>query len=73
MTALSFRIDLYSGFALDAAAKAFAEFASIALRSDAERYYVELSSKGDVDERRLADEFANYALGATIERRGPDD
>jgi hypothetical protein len=70
---LGFRRDLYSGFAVDAAAKAFAELAEIERAETPDRFELRITAKAGHDERLLADELANYALGATIERRGPDD
>ncbi len=73
MTELRFHAELYSGFAIDAAVKIYADFAACELEKTAEEYVVRLTAKGDYDEQAIADELANYALGATIEeRRGPD-
>jgi hypothetical protein len=69
---LAFRRDLYSGFAVDEAAKAFADFCTIEREEEAERWILKLTATGDTDEELLSNELSNYALGATIERRGPE-
>lgn len=70
MTELRFPADLYSGAAVDAALKAYAEHARAELEKTPDAWVVRVEALGDVDERLLADELANFALGATIERRG---
>jgi hypothetical protein len=72
VTSLAFRHDLYSGFAVDAAAKAFAEFASIERVEEPDRFVLKITATGEVDEATLCGEIGNYALGATVERRGPE-
>ena len=67
MTELVFSTGLYSGFAVDAAVKAFSAHADFELEKRDEAYVVRLTSKGDFDEATIADELGNYALGATIE------
>jgi hypothetical protein len=68
---LSFRADLYSGFAIDAAAKVYADFAHCELERTADAFVVRLTGTGAHDEQTIADELSNYALGATIEERKP--
>jgi hypothetical protein len=73
MKELRFHADLYSGFAVDAAVETYADFASVELERAAGEYIVRLTAKGDHDEQQIADELANFALGATIEeRRSPE-
>ena len=71
MIELRFRSDLYSGYAIDAAAKVYAEFARCELEQSAEAWIVRLTGSGAHDEQIIADELANYALGATIEEKKP--
>jgi hypothetical protein len=68
---LRFRADLYSGFAIDAAAKVYADFARCELEQTADAWVVRLTGTGAHDEQTVADELANYALGATIEEKKP--
>jgi hypothetical protein len=73
MKELRFDADLYSGFAIDGALEIYAEFANFERELSAGQYVVRLTAKADHDEQQIADELANYALGATIEeRRRPD-
>lgn len=74
MIELRFNPDLYSGFAIDEATKIYADFAEFELEQELDAYIVRISSE-EHDEQLLADEFSNFALGATIERRdaGPTD
>ncbi len=65
----SYSTDLYSGFAIDSAVKVYSEYASFELDKTPEAYKVRITRTGDFDESMIADEFANYALGATIEAR----
>jgi hypothetical protein len=70
---LRFHEELYDGFAIDEAVKAFAGFATTELSRDGGAYVVkvtagpEATSQG-IDERALCAELCNYALGLTIER-----
>ncbi|MEB2312608.1 MAG: HxsD-like protein [Sorangiineae bacterium] len=68
MTELRFRADLYSGFAVDAAVKVYADYAKFELEQKDGVYFVKLTSTGDADEAMIAEEFSNYALGTTIEQ-----
>lgn len=75
MIELRFHRELYDGFAIDEAVKAFAELASSELADDDRTWVVRMSAlpaaaAEGIDEPTLADELANYALGLTIERRG---
>jgi hypothetical protein len=71
---LYFHQELYDGFAVDEAVKAYAAFAAAELERKENGYVVRLTAlpavlDGGVDEQELAHELANYALGKTIERR----
>jgi hypothetical protein len=66
---LRFAADLYSGFAIDVAAKTYADFARCELEQTPDAWVVRLTGSGTHDEQMIADELANYALGATIEER----
>lgn len=70
MIELRFPTDLYSGEAIDKALKVYAEHARAELEETPDAVVVRLHALGDVSEVLVADELANYALGATIERRG---
>jgi len=70
---LRFHEELYDGFAVDEAVKAFAEFATAELSRDGGAYVVRVTAgpkalEEGIDERVLSNELANYALGTTIER-----
>jgi hypothetical protein len=70
---LRFHHELYDGFAVDEAAKVYGPYASMELVREPEGYVVRLSASADaaaagIDERTLAAELANYALGLTVER-----
>jgi hypothetical protein len=69
VTELVFNADLYSGFAVDEAVKAYSGHATMELEERPDAYVVRVTSKGDFDEATIADELGNYALGATIEAR----
>jgi len=65
---LRFHHELYDGFAIDEAMKAFGEVARFETAKEAQGYVVKVSADGD-DEEIIALELANYALGKTIEKR----
>jgi hypothetical protein len=69
---LRFHEELYDGFAIDEAVKLYEPYAAFTLAREAGGYAVKLESKpgddGGADEALIAAEFANYALGKTIER-----
>jgi hypothetical protein len=69
MIELRFPEDLYSGEAIDAAVKVYAEWAACELERDSGSFAVRLTAKPGVPEARVADELANYALGLTIEQQ----
>jgi hypothetical protein len=72
---LSFHQELYDGFAIDEAAKVYGPYATMELVREPERYVIRLTATPEtaaagIDERTLAAELANYALGLTVERQG---
>jgi hypothetical protein len=69
MIELRFSADLYDDAALAAAARAYSKVATCAVESGPDYYRVSLTATGRVPEARIADEFGNYALGATVEGR----
>lgn len=79
MIELRFNEELYDGFAVDEAVKAYADFMSAELTREARDYLVRLTiSPGaladGLDEDTIAAELANFALGKTIERnRRPEE
>jgi hypothetical protein len=70
---LRFLEELYDGFAVDEAAKAYAEYADVeAERSDG-AFVLRVTARQlaldeGIDEATLSAELANHALGATIDR-----
>lgn len=73
MTELRFHEELYDGFAIDEAVKAYAEYATAELAREGAAYVVRitalpLATDDGIDEATLAAELGNYALGLTIER-----
>jgi hypothetical protein len=76
---LRFHEELYDGFAVDEAVKAYADFMSAELSREEQGYLVRVTVSPNaiadgLDEDTIAAELANYALGKTIERsRQPED
>ncbi|MBX3125823.1 MAG: HxsD-like protein [Polyangiaceae bacterium] len=70
MTELRFAKDLYSGEAIDAAVKAYAEVCSATLSATDDYWCVVITEPVGVSEALIASELGNYALGLTIEDRG---
>lgn len=73
MIELRFHHELYDGFAVDEAAKVFADFAECDLEDDTQGYIVRLKARPaaleqGIDERMIGAELMNYALGKTIEK-----
>lgn len=78
MIEVRFHGELYDGFAVDEAAKLYAPFGAFELSRDGAAFVVRVTAGPEsleqgIDERTLAAELANYALGKTIERRGGGD
>jgi hypothetical protein len=69
MIEIDYSSDLYSGTAIDSAVQVYADYASFELDKTNEAYRVRITATGEFDEHTIADEFSNYALGATIEER----
>jgi hypothetical protein len=72
VTELHFDSSLYSGNAIDAATKVYAEYARFERELVGGAFVVRFEATGDFDEAAIADELMNYALGATIEARQED-
>ena len=73
MIELRFHQELYDGFAVDEAAKVYGPYGAVELVRESDAYVVRVTVTPDtsgIDERTLAAELANYALGATIEKQG---
>ena len=68
MTEVVFNKDLYDGFALDEATKIYGRFGTFELSEEGSRWVVRVTAHNPAREDRLTAEFANHALGATIER-----
>ena len=78
MIELRFHHELYDGFAVDEAAKVYAEFAACELEDDTQGYIVRLTAlpaalEQGIDERTIGAELMNYALGKTIEKSVASD
>ena len=68
MIELRFHHELYDGFAVDEAAKIYGPYATMELVREPEGFIVRLTGTTDIDERTIAAELGNYALGLTIEK-----
>lgn len=73
MIELRFHHEFYDGFAVDEAAKVYADFAECDLEEDTQVYIVRLKARPaaleqGIDERTIGAELMNYALGKTIEK-----
>lgn len=70
MIELRFPDDLYDGFAVDEAVKTYADYASAELAREDGAYVVRVTAKPDAgfDDRAIALELANFALGRSIDR-----
>ncbi len=73
MIELRFHEELYDGFAIDEAVKAYESFATTELSRESGAYVVRVSAspkaaEEGIEERVLCAELSNYALGLTIER-----
>lgn len=72
MMELRFHKELYDGFAVDEAAKIYGAYGAMELERTGDGFIVRVTVSDDavaqgIDERTLASEAANYALGKTIE------
>ncbi len=73
MIELRFHQDLYDALAVDEAAKVYGSYGTMDLARDGDDHVVRVTVGEDaaaqgIDERTLAAELANYALGLTIEK-----
>lgn len=71
MIELKLHRDLYTRAAVDAAVAAFADYAKVDLDQRDDAYVLRCAATGETDEAQLALELGNFALGLTIEGRGP--
>jgi hypothetical protein len=74
MTEVTFHHELYDGFAVDEAAKIYADYGTMDLERKPGGFTVRVTINADtaaqgIDEATLVAELANYALGKTIEKR----
>ena len=74
MTEVTFHHELYDGFAVDEAAKFYADYGTMELERKPGGFAVRVTINADtaaqgIDEATLVAELANYALGKTIEKR----
>jgi hypothetical protein len=74
---LRFHHELYDGFAIDEATKLYAPFAELELVKDEISFMVRVTAlpqtiADGTDEKTLAAELANYALGRSIDRVGQE-
>ncbi len=74
MTEVTFHHELYDGFAVDEAAKFYADYGTMELERKPCGFAVRVTINADtaaqgIDEATLVAELANYALGKTIEKR----
>lgn len=72
MIELHFHHELYDGFAVDEAARIYAEYGAMDLVREEHGYVVRVTLRAGatapgISERALGAEIANYALGKTIE------
>lgn len=72
MIELSFHHDLYDGPSLTEAARIYGAYGAVEVTDGADAWTVRVSAhptpEPGIDERALAAELGNYALGATIEK-----
>lgn len=72
MIELRFNPELYASSAVEEAVSVYADFGSFHVDQQVDAYVVRIEAPAGDDahsEQALADEFANYALGATVEQR----
>ena len=69
MIELRFHRELYDGKAVDEALKIFAAHAQFEQAEEPTHWIVRLTGRDAAREKRIAGEFANYALGLTIGSR----
>lgn len=62
-----FAKSLYERSALDEAVRTYSDYARIDVTDDSNEWLVAIEATGDFGAEVVADELANFALGATIE------
>jgi hypothetical protein len=68
---LHFDHELYDGFAVDEAAKLYGPYGTMELVREPEGFVVRVTAVAEgIDERTLAAELSNFALGLTVEKQG---
>lgn len=75
MIELRFIEELYDGFAIDEAVKAYAEYADVTTERSDGAFVLRVTARPlaldeGIDEETLSAELANHALGASIDRLG---
>lgn len=73
MIELRFHSEYYNGFSIDEAVKTYSNFATTDMSRDEGNFVVKVTATQaaidqGIDERTIALELANFALGLTIER-----
>jgi hypothetical protein len=68
MTEMRFHRSIYRGEALDEAMKVYGSFGTFDRAEEEQHWVVRLTARRAPQERQVAGEFANYALGLTIRR-----
>ena len=73
MIELRFHQELYDGFAIDEATKTYSKYALTDFQRENGNFVLKVTAskraiEEGIDERTIALELANYALGLTIER-----
>lgn len=69
MRTLRFPRAVYAGTAIDESVKVFGRWATFELAEEADHWVVQLTALVPANERRIAGEVGNYALGLTIQKR----
>jgi hypothetical protein len=69
---LRFHRELYAGTAIDAALVRLADFATFERNEDGAYFVVRVDATTTGRAHKVAGELANFALGLTIEKGGPD-
>jgi hypothetical protein len=72
MIELRFHRELYAGTAIDAAMGRLAAYGAFEREEDGAYFVVRVTARDDARARKVAGELANFALGLTVEKGGPD-
>lgn len=70
MISLALHRDLYAKSAIDEALTTFGPYATLAVEEQGDVLCVRIEASSPARERRVAGEFGNFALGATVRDRG---